>query len=190
MKTGFLALAILLASFIGAQAFAQDSDIGGSAPIEEPAVVGSAKIVKFSASLTGTAVLTSTGPCSSSFGNQCPNGHSCSCYTLMGGKLTSGRLGKGSANMFATVDRTLAFGQIGGACVPFNAEIDIIAKKDSPNFDVVGGACFDAQGNLASNGAMGLASSLVYLRNGYATYTATINGKSGKTVVRFNGALQ
>ena|SRR5579871_4782399 len=112
----------------------------------------------------------------------------------MGARFSSSGIGKGSANFFATVDTTAAFGPIGNDCAPLNGEIDVIAKKDSPTFDVVGGACFNPQDNIVTNGGMGLSASLLFSVSGYATYTATMNmsgnGASGRLVLKFSGAAQ
>ena len=173
---------------IGLQASAQDWSSGRHAAEQASVATASAKIVHLSGSITGTAVVTSGG-CTQGFSNQCPSGHTCDCYTAMGAKFSSSGIGKGAANLFATFDLTAAFGPLGGDCVPLDAEIDVIAKKDSPTFDVVGGACIDSKDNVVSNGTMGLASSDLFVETGYATYSSTITN-SGNLSLSFKGAAQ
>ena len=134
------------------------------------------------------AVTETAGHCTQGFSNKCPSGGTCDCFTASAAKFTSSGIGKGDANVFATVDVGGAYGSLGTDCMPVYAEIDVIAKKDSPSFAVVGAACFDPKENIVSNGAMGLESSDLFVTTGYATYTATI--ESNRLVLKFSGAAE
>lgn len=185
MRNALFALAMVAAlSILVAPTFAQD--LGGDAAIG----ANFANPVSISGSLLGGGGTTVGGACATGFSNQCPTGHACTCFTVMAAKFTSSKIGRGSANFFATIDHTAAFGTLGAACTPIYAEIDVIAKKDSPSFAVWGAACTDPQGNLAANGAMGLESSpKLFVVSGYATFTATIS-KAGRVNLKFRGAAQ
>jgi hypothetical protein len=184
MRKSFSAFAILaaLSMFVGT-AFAQD--VG-----EDAVSAALANPVRISGSLVGGGGSTVGGACTTGFSNQCPTGHTCTCFTIMAARFTSSKIGHGSANFYATIDHTAAFGTLGADCMPIYGEIDVIAKKDSPNFDVWGAACTDPQNNLAANGAMGLESSpKLFVLSGYATFTSTIS-RAGRVVLRFTGAAQ
>ena len=107
----------------------------------------------------------------------------------MDARFTSSKIGSGRANLFLTMDTTATFGALGNSCMPIYGEIDAIASKDSPTFDVWGAACTGAAGNFVANGALGLATSSLFVASGYATFQSTIN-KSGRVVLRFDGAAQ
>ena len=176
------------------QASAQD--LNGS----QQAFVSAAgtKKVRLSGALIGMAAATA-GACTQGFSNQGPSGNICSCLTVMGAKFSSAKIGKGAANFFATVDMTAAFGRLGGAanaaCAPLYGEIDVIAKEDSPTFDVVGGECFEPNGDAISNGVIGLATSRLFSQTASAAYTATIKptgglSGGGRQALSFNGAAE
>jgi hypothetical protein len=185
MRNALFALAMVAAlSMFVATASAQDvaEDASAGAAFANP--------VRIAGSLAGGGGSTVPGTCTIGFSNQCPIGHSCTCFTVMAAKFTSSKIGRGSANFYATIDHTAAFGTLGAECMPIYGEIDVIAKKDSPNFAVWGAACTDPQGNLAANGAMGLESSpKLFVASGYATFTATIS-KAGRVNLKFRGAAQ
>jgi hypothetical protein len=145
------------------------------------------QIVHLSGSITG--LLTSTeGGCTEGFSNQCPSGHTCSCLTGMGVKVSSHALGEGTANISATIDNSVSFAL--GACAPAYAEIDITAKSDSPIFDAVGGLCFEPNGDAVFSGVMGLAAtSKRFTTTGSAGYTAVLKCTSGLCGGSFHMAL-
>jgi hypothetical protein len=185
---------VIVTSMLGMQARAQEWSSGGwQAAPGASSEAASGRLVHLNGTLKGTVAITD-GACTQGFSAQCPTGHVCECFTAMGAKFSSSGIGKGSANLFATVDTSATFGPLGEDCVPLYAEFDVIAKKDSPNFDVIGGACFNPQGNIVSNGTMGLASSNLFTPTGYLAYTATINpnasGSSGRLTLKFSGAAQ
>ena len=180
MKRCFPLITALVASLIVAVQASAQSSTGGS------------KIVRLSGSMTGMAVATSGG-CTHGFSNQCPTGHICSCLTMMGAKFSSPKIGRGAANVFATVDQTASFGM--GSCAPLYGEIDIIAKKDSPIFEMVGGDCFEPNGDEVLNGVIGLAASNIFKGTGAATYTATIQSSGlssggGRLMLSFKGTAE
>jgi hypothetical protein len=193
VKKNLLAIAALIATSISiVPAWAQDQKSDRDALPSTSVAAAGPKVFHLVGSIVGTVSLTSGG-CTQGFSNQCPSGHDCSCFTAMGARFLSTAIGKGSANFFATVDHTAAFGALGADCSPLFGEVDVIAKSDSPTFDVVGGACFDNGNNIVSNGTMGLASSGRFVITGFAAYTATIkftSMSSGRLVVSLRGAAQ
>jgi len=159
-----------------------------SAPSSNIGDAGFARPVRLAGSLIGTGTTTS-GSCATGF-SQCPSGGSCTCLTLTGVRFRSSRIGAGRANLFLTFDHNGTFGSLGNDCTPIYGELDAIASKDSPNFALWGAACDrDAAGNLAANGALGLEDSLLFVVNGYATFTSTIS-KGGRVNLQFRGAAQ
>jgi hypothetical protein len=185
VKKAFIALAIVVATLaIGLSGSAQEWNDANP----DSSTTRAAQIVHFSGSITG--LLESTArECTKGFSNQCPSGHTCSCLTGTGVKVSSRALGGGTANIFATVDNTASFATLGD-CAPVYAEIDITAKKDSPIFNVVGAMCFEPDGNAVFNGAMGLATtSKRFTTTGSAGYTAVLKCTSGLCGGSFHMAL-
>ena len=183
MRKGLFVFAILISiSMLAISASAQDASPESSVA----AAVG--RSVRLSGSLRGRGSTTS-GTCTQGFSNQCPSGHACTCFTVTGAKFTSSHIGRGAAALFVTVDSTAAYGSIGNDCAPAFGELDANAKNDLANFDLIGGICTDANGNIVFNGTMGLASSTIFVSHGFAAFTSTIS-KSGVVVLRFKGAAQ
>jgi hypothetical protein len=194
-KETFLLLATLaLLSMPGLQASAQDG-LSDRNAAQSPAAGKATNIVRLSGSIVGIMTATS-GACTTGFSNQCPSGHICGCFTATAAKVSSPALGAGSANIFATIDDTAAFGL--GACAPVYAEIDITAKKDSPTFDAVGSLCFEPDGETVFNGGMALvvATSRLFTTSGSAGFTATLKatsglgGGGGRLVWKFKGSAE
>ena len=169
MKKRIIALVFAVAFvMIGISALAQAPDSSDARATQ---------IVRLSGSITGLLAGTEVG-CTKGFSNQCPSGHTCSCFTGTGLKVSSRALGKGTANIFATLDNTGAFAL--GECGPVYMEIDITAEKDSPIFNAIGGVCFEPDGVGVFSGVMGLATtSKLFTTGGSAGYTAVLNCTSG-----------
>jgi hypothetical protein len=190
MMKSLFALAMLVAiSMIGPQASAQESKSAWNTPPQGSKGAAFAQPVRIAGSLVGDGEITA-GACTQGASNQCPAGHTCTCFTATAARFSSSRIGRGSANFFATIDGNASFGALGFDCSPVYGQIDVIATNDSPSFAVWGAACTDPQNNFATNGAMGLADSNLFIAHGYATYTGTINTHSGRVVLRFAGAAQ
>jgi hypothetical protein len=169
VKKQFIGFVILVAAaMIGISTSAQEWN--------DPSTARATQIVHLSGSMTGLLAPTEGG-CTKGFSNQCPSGHICSCFTGTGVKVSSHALGKGTANIFATLDNTASFAL--GQCGPIYAEIDITAKNDSPIFDATGGLCFEPNGEAVFSGVMGLAAPSDRFTTGSAGYTATLNCTSG-----------
>src|SRR5580698_3402979 len=130
-KSVFGLAVVIFASMLGMQAHAQEWSSGAwrAAP-GATSDAASGKIVRLNGNLKGTVAITD-GACTQGFSAQCPSGHVCECFTAMGAKFSSSGIGKGSANLFATVDTSATFGPLGEDCVPLYAEFAVIAKKDS-----------------------------------------------------------
>jgi hypothetical protein len=178
------------------QVLAQEQRPPGSTSTE-PTTIIRPKLTHLSGSIRGTATIAS-GACVQGidgFAKQCPSGHCCICYVAMDAKFSSSGIGNGAGNFFGTLDASASFGALGSSCAPLYAEMDVVAKKDSPNFDLVGAACNKPTGGVVSNGAMGLAASKLFT-SGYATYTGTLpesaglSGGDGRLVLKFEGAVQ
>jgi len=183
VKKRFIALAIVVVTLmIGVSASAQEWNAANS----DSSTAGATQIVRLSGSISGLLESTAGG-CTQGFSNQCPSGHTCSCLTGTGVKVSSRALGGGTANIFATTDNTAAFAL--GACAPVYAEIDTTAKKDSPIFNAVGAMCFEPGGNAVFNGAMGLATTSKRFTTGSAGYTAVLKCTSGLCGGSFHMAL-
>lgn len=180
MRKSLFAFAVLVSvSIMIAPARAQDAS---------PDLPGFANPVRIVGTLIGNGTLNGS-TCTTGFSNRCPSGDSCTCLTVMDARFTSSRIGSGRANLFLTMDNTATFGPLGNKCTPIYGEIDAIARKDSPIFDIWGAACSNSVGNQAANGAMGLANSVLFDVSGYATFTSTIS-RAGHVVLRFDGAAQ
>jgi hypothetical protein len=185
MRKSLLAFAILASiSFAAAAASAQDD----SAPASSVGDTGFAAPVRIVGSVVGSGSF-SSGSCATGF-SQCPNSDSCTCLTVLDARFSSTRIGPGRANLFLTIDNSAKFGTLGQDCAPIYGELDAIAKKDSPDFDLWGASCaIDTAGNQAANGALGMSESLLFVVNGYATFTSSIS-KAGHVNLRFSGAAQ
>jgi hypothetical protein len=92
------------------------------------------------------------GPCTGAiagFSDKCANGHSCQCQEIQNATFSSTIIGRGTANVFITVDVSAGFGlSINPApptpilpCFPIVAEIDISAKNDNEVLETVGDEC-------------------------------------------------
>lgn len=190
MRKGLLAFAILVSILMVVMpAAAQDAASQSSADAETSLAAGFPTPVRISGVLMGNGKFTSGG-CTQGFSNQCPSGHACICFTMNAGKFFASKIGRGAANFLATIDQTASFGPVGNKCMPMYGLIEVIAKKDSPNFDVWGAACTDPSSNFVANGAMGLASSSLFTVSGYSTFTSTLITNSGHLVLKFSGAAQ
>jgi hypothetical protein len=183
VKKRFIALTILVAAAMtGISVSAQEWN--DTRP--DSSTTGATQIVHLSGSITGLLASTSGG-CTKGFSNQCPSGHTCSCLTGTGVKVSSHALGEGTANIFVTIDNTAAFAL--GQCGPVYAEIDITAKKDSPIFNAAGGMCFEPDGDAVFNGVMGLATTSQRFTTGSAGYTGVLKCTSGLCGGSFSLAL-
>jgi hypothetical protein len=184
MRKGLLILAVVVfgLSMLATSSLAQETDTSTPDAF-------SGKAVRLSGSLIGKVSLVS-GTCTHGFSNQCPVGHTCNCYSGTGAKFNSSHIGRGAAAIFITVDATASYGALGSDCDPVFGELDINAKHDLATFDMIGGLCTDPNGSLVFNGTMGLASSQLFVSNGYAGFTSTVNGNSGRIVLKFSGAAQ
>src|ERR1700735_3822373 len=136
MGKTFFAFAVLASvSIMIAPAWAQDASPESSAAVAD---VGEfARPVRVAGSLVGNGTA-SGSMCTTGFSNRCPSGGSCTCLTVLDARFTGSRIGSGRANLFLTMDTTATFGALGNSCTPIYGEIDAIAKKDSPTFDVWG----------------------------------------------------
>jgi len=184
-------VALVAASVMVMPAAAQEEKVDGNTAA--PAVgAATPRVFRLAGGIVGTVKLTAGG-CTEGFSNQCPSGHDCACFTAMGAKFSSSKIGKGSANFFATIDNTAGFGQQGKNCAPLFGEIDVIAANDSPSFDVVGGACLTSAINVVSNCAMGMSLSKLFVANGYSVYRASMSFNkthSGRLTLSFLGEAQ
>lgn len=185
MKTKSVAVAIVVAvAMMRISASAQEWN--GAHP--DSSTPRPSQIVHLSGSMTGTMASTAGG-CSQGFSNQCPSGHTCSCLTGTGIEVSSRALGKGTADVLATIDDGASFATLGD-CAPVYAEIDITAKRDSPTFDAVGGICFEPNGEAVFNGVMGLATtSKRFTSTGAAGFSAVLQCTSGLCGGSFNMVL-
>jgi hypothetical protein len=172
-------------------AAAQEEKVDGNTAT--PAIgAATPRVFRLAGAIVGTVIITAGG-CTQGFSNQCPSGHTCDCFTAMGAKFSSSKIGKGSANFFATMDHTADFGALGKDCAPLFGEIDVIAANDSPSFDVIGGGCGTSRNGVVSNGAMGMSASNLFVANGYAVYRASMSFttlNSGRLTVSFLGEAQ
>jgi hypothetical protein len=104
-----------------------------------------------SGTFTSTPATLPSGACSggtAGFAAQCATGHTCSCFEDEGAEFTSTVIGKGTAKVFITADRTAGYGlppvtnpSAGPICEPFIAEFDVTAKNDTQELEAVGGVC-------------------------------------------------
>jgi hypothetical protein len=112
-----------------------------------------------------------SGACSggtAGFSAQCATGHTCSCDEDEGAKFLSTVIGKGTANVFITIDGTAGYGlpvvsdpTQPSICHPFVAEIDVTLKNDSEELEAVGGVCL-GQTTYQFGGAFGLEKSAIF----------------------------
>jgi hypothetical protein len=103
-----------------------------------------------SGTFSSTPATLPSGACSggtAGFAAQCATGHTCLCLEDEGAKFTSTVIGKGTANVFITLDET-GYGlppvtdpSFGPICRPFIAEFDVTAKNDTQELEAVGGVC-------------------------------------------------
>jgi len=131
----------------------------------EPGVPSALKPNKFftikgsiSGTFSSTPATLSSGACAggtAGFATQCPTGHTCFCDEAAGAKFSSTVIGKGTANVFITVDGTAGYGlpiptnpNQRLICLPFVAEFDVTAKNDTEELEAVGGGCPSLPSNV------------------------------------------
>jgi hypothetical protein len=103
-----------------------------------------------SGTFTSTPATLPSGACSggtAGFAAQCATGHTCFCYEDEGAEFTANLIGKGTANVFITIDKSAGYGlpiptnPSSQTCYPFVAEFDVAAKNDTAELEAVGGSC-------------------------------------------------
>jgi hypothetical protein len=124
-----------------------------------------------SGTFTSTPATLTSGACSggtAGFAAQCATGHTCSCLEDQGAKFTSTVIGKGTANVFITVDDTgyglpIPTNPSRLICFPFVAEFDVTAKNDTEELEAVGGDCATSRTNGSQfGGAFGAEASTLF----------------------------
>jgi hypothetical protein len=92
-----------------------------------------------------------------------------------GAKFTANLIGKGTANVFITIDQTAGYGLPVTSspgeptiCYPFVAEFDVTAKNDTEELEAVGGDCL-GQTTTLFGGNFGLEKSTIFT-NGAAPF--------------------
>jgi hypothetical protein len=145
MKNIAVAGLVLVASMVlGSSGWAQNWDARQSVSPD----LKSGKTYNISGSISG-AFSSTPGACSGGtggFANLCQSGHTCVCNEDEGAKFTSTVTGKGTANVFITIDQTASYGfDIPGTtapdCFPFLAEIDVTAKNETEVLEAAGATC-------------------------------------------------
>jgi hypothetical protein len=165
MKTILVAaIALLSLTIFGSSGWAQSEDSQqGIAP-----TLRANSFFTLVGSISGTFIATPTtlpsGACSggtAGFAAVCATGHTCSCLEEEGAKFTSTVIGKGTANVFITVDETAGYGlpvvsnpDHPTVCHPFVAEFDVTTKSDTEELEAVGGETL-RQTTLQYGGAFG-----------------------------------
>jgi hypothetical protein len=156
--------------------------------------VASGKTKNISGAISGSAGSPGAGACSGGnqgFANQCIGGHTCTCTQISGANFSGNLIGKGSANIFITVDASAGFGlptptqQPMPECFPFVSEIDLIAKNDTQVLDATGAIC-SAKRDSQLGGAFAIGASN-FFTVGFANFTASLNGNNGSFKMSFKG---
>jgi hypothetical protein len=190
MKAWFALMLVGLMALASA-GYAQDS----GSPELDSAALASGKNFNFKGSVSGRASGPSSGACTGGnqgFSNQCPTGHICLCTTISGARFSGNVVGRGTANVFITVDSSAGFGVpvpngSSPKCFPVVSEIDFIAKKDTQALVGTGAQC-TAPNNVQFSGAYAIAGSNLF-SNGYANFTAGLNN-NGSFKLNFKGTAQ
>jgi hypothetical protein len=96
---------------------------------------------KFTGSLmiTGSTGSLLTGECTTGYSDQCPSGN-CECFTITGAKVAGG-LGKGAADVFATLDLGDALADAPPTCTPVYGETLVTLKGQTETVNFQGAFC-------------------------------------------------
>jgi hypothetical protein len=169
MKTiAMVGLGLIVSMFLGSSGSAQMSSEPGAAlkPNSFFTIKGS-----ISGTFTGTPTTLPSGACSggtAGFAAQCATGHTCSCVQAEDAKFSANLIGKGTANVFITIDDSAGYGlpvvsdpTQPSICHPFVAEIDVSAKDDTEELEAVGGDCL-GQTTIQFGGAFGVKTSKIF----------------------------
>lgn len=92
-----------------------------------------------SVTVTGSTGSLLAGECTTGYSDQCPSG-TCECFTITDAKLT-GKLGKGSADVFATLDLGDALADAPPTCTPVYGETILTLKGQTETIDFQGAFC-------------------------------------------------
>jgi hypothetical protein len=177
-KIAFAGLMLIASMALGSSGWAQ-SEVSqqGIAPAIRPNSFFTIKGL-ISGTFTETPATLTSGACSggiAGFAAQCAAGHTCSCEEDEGAKFTANLIGKGTANVFITIDQSAGYGEVVVSnpeeptiCHPFVAEFDVTAKNDTEELEAVGGECI-SQSTTPFGGALGLETSTLFT-NGSAPF--------------------
>jgi hypothetical protein len=194
MKKTTVAVLVLIASMIlGSSGWAQSEDSAQSVAPDLRANSFYTLRGSISGTFSSTPATLPSGACSggtAGFAAQCATGHTCLCLEDEGAKFTSTVIGKGTANVFITADRTAGYGlppvtdpSFGPICRPFIAEFDVTAKNDTQELEAVGGACLSVPGSSGIvtqfSGAFGAEVTTVFTDES-ASFVLTTGGSSFK----------
>jgi|HubBroStandDraft_5_1064220.scaffolds.fasta_scaffold633220_1 hypothetical protein len=180
MKSIAIAALVLIGlAVFGSSGWAQSEDSQQSvAPAALPANSFFSIKGSISGTFTSTPATLTNGACSggtAGFAAQCATGHTCSCNEDEGAKFTANLIGKGTANVFITVDESVGYGHPVVSdptqppiCHPFVAEIDVAAKNDTEELEAEGGQCL-SQTAFQFGGAFGVETSIIFT-NGDAPF--------------------
>ena len=201
MKKIVLASLILVGSMVlGSSGWAQSEDSQQS--VAPGLRANSFFTIKgsISGTFTATPATLTSGACSggtAGFAAQCATGHTCSCAEDEGAEFTANLIGKGTANVFITIDESAGYGLPVTSspgeptvCHPFVAEFDVSARKDTEELEAVGGDCL-GQTTTPFGGNFGLEASTIFT-NGAAPFILVEQGDSSfkmtftGTFVNFN----
>jgi hypothetical protein len=173
MKTLAIAGLVLIASMVlGPSGWAQSEDSQQSvAPAALPPNTFFTIKGSISGKFTSTPATLPSGACSggtAGFAAQCATGHTCACEEDEEAKFTANLIGKGTANVFITIDESVGYGlpvvsdpTQPPICHPFVAEIDVTAKNDTEELEAEGGDCL-GQTTIQFGGAFAMEASKVF----------------------------
>lgn len=187
MKKSFACLVVVATiAILSFESSAQSS--GWKSSSAKAARPEASSIVAISGSLSAPFTVDDTNPCTVGFSNKCP-GLDCSCYTVTG-TASFGKLGKGTATIYATLDFGSGFSSGDGDCFPAYLELDVATPKDTETWSGVGSACDSVDGRGSPiTGGFGLQTSDLF-SGAIVTFTMTPNFSKSTFKVKFSGKAE
>ncbi|MGA2409119.1 MAG: hypothetical protein ABSG46_01865 [Candidatus Binataceae bacterium] len=137
-----------------------------------------------SGTVKGSLLSQSSGPCDVGYSSFCPSGN-CVCDIFVG-TISGNPVGKGTAELWATVDNGAAVSS-GLTCFPVFGALGISTSRDTEVINATGSACNNAGGTVDTlSGGFGISQSAVGA-NAWGSLTGTFDLSTGAGVVKYSG---
>ncbi len=128
------------------------------------------------------------GACNVSYSSYCLSDN-CECARFTG-DFSGSQIGKGSVDLFVTIDRGAQVSSVGGpSCYPFFASAQITAARDQATMNIVGASCASAPTTSKVTGGFGIqvTEATGWGWGGLGSVSGNMNRSTGVAVVHYVG---